>query len=182
MLAQGQSFSAKREGLAADINSGIIFLERKNKQKKPLTLLHSLKKSMVWKKLRPLGGKYGGSKKECSLRGVAIYPSSGQVPLLMNRVMVRLQHINKCSTVGGENFKSDTVHSGFDNKNRENYKWDVQEASVLRKPRIKTLYILADERLWAKKGVWWKKKGSCWLVGHWCEVMGSFDQACIFDL
>ena len=41
--------------------------------------------------------------------------------------------------MGGKNFKSETVQIGFDNKNIENYKWDVQEASVLRKPRIKTL-------------------------------------------
>lgn len=40
----------------------------------------------------------------------------------MSRVMVQLQHFNKCSTVGGENFKSETVHIGFDNKNTENYK------------------------------------------------------------
>lgn len=36
--------------------------------------------------------------------------------------MALLQHINKCSPVGGENFKRETVHIGFDNKNIENYK------------------------------------------------------------
>ena len=34
MLAQGQSSSAKRGGLAADISSGLIFLKRKEKTKK----------------------------------------------------------------------------------------------------------------------------------------------------
>ena len=34
MLAQGQSSSAKRGGLAADVSSGLIFLKKKNKQKK----------------------------------------------------------------------------------------------------------------------------------------------------
>ena len=31
MLAQGQSSSAKRGGLAADVNSGLIFLKKKRK-------------------------------------------------------------------------------------------------------------------------------------------------------
>lgn len=53
---------------------------------------------------------------------IAIQSSSGQIPFLMNRVMALLQHINKCSPVGGENFKRETVHIGFDNKNIENYK------------------------------------------------------------
>ena len=30
MLAQGQSSLAKREGLAADVSSGLIFLKKKN--------------------------------------------------------------------------------------------------------------------------------------------------------
>ncbi|WP_187114573.1 hypothetical protein, partial [Fusobacterium necrophorum] len=30
MLAQGQSSSAKRRGLAADVSSGLIFLKKKN--------------------------------------------------------------------------------------------------------------------------------------------------------
>ena len=30
MLAQGQSSSAKRGGLAADVSSGVIFLKKKN--------------------------------------------------------------------------------------------------------------------------------------------------------
>ena len=34
MLAQGQSSSAKRGGLAADICSGLIFLKKKKKKKK----------------------------------------------------------------------------------------------------------------------------------------------------
>ena len=33
MLAQGQSSSAKRGGLAADVSSGLIFLKKINKQK-----------------------------------------------------------------------------------------------------------------------------------------------------
>lgn len=33
--------------------------------------------------------------------------------------MVRLQDVNKCST-GGENFKSEMMCIGFDNKNIEN--------------------------------------------------------------
>lgn len=84
--------------------------------------------------------------------------------------------------MGGENFKREMVHVGFD-KNIENYKWDVQEASVLRKPRIKTLYIPTDERLWAILGCcdgkrkdpagWWNTDVKWW---------GSFDQMCIFDL
>ena len=36
MLAQGQSSSAKRGGLAADVSSGLIFLKKKN-----LTLLYN---------------------------------------------------------------------------------------------------------------------------------------------
>lgn len=54
-------------------------------------------------------------------KGVAIQPSNGQDPLLMNRVMVRLQPINQRSAMGGENFKREMVHVGFD-KNIENYK------------------------------------------------------------
>ena len=33
MLAQGQSSSAKRGGLAADVSSGLIFLKKKGKKK-----------------------------------------------------------------------------------------------------------------------------------------------------
>ena len=33
MLAQGQSSSAKRGGLAADVSSGLIFLKEKKKEK-----------------------------------------------------------------------------------------------------------------------------------------------------
>ena len=32
MLPQGQSSSAKREGLVAEVNSGLIFLKRKKKE------------------------------------------------------------------------------------------------------------------------------------------------------
>ena len=38
MLAQGQSSSAKRGGLAADVSSGLIFLKQKQKQKQKLDL------------------------------------------------------------------------------------------------------------------------------------------------
>ena len=34
MLAQGQSSSAKRGGLAADVSSGLIFLKKKNRKEK----------------------------------------------------------------------------------------------------------------------------------------------------
>ena len=34
MLAQGQSSSAKRGGLAADVSSGLIFLKKKNSKRK----------------------------------------------------------------------------------------------------------------------------------------------------
>ena len=34
MLAQGQSSSAKRGGLAVDVSSGLIFLKKKKKKKK----------------------------------------------------------------------------------------------------------------------------------------------------
>ena len=54
-------------------------------------------------------------------KGVAIWPSSCQDPLLMNRVMVRLQNVNQRSAMGGENFKRETVHIRFD-ENIENYK------------------------------------------------------------
>ena len=37
MLAQGQSSSAKRRGLAADVSSGLVFL-KKNKKKNPKKL------------------------------------------------------------------------------------------------------------------------------------------------
>ena len=33
MLAQGQSLSAKRGGLAADVSSGLIFLKKKKERK-----------------------------------------------------------------------------------------------------------------------------------------------------
>ena len=36
MLAQGQSSSAKRGGLAADVSSGLIFLKRKKRKKQDL--------------------------------------------------------------------------------------------------------------------------------------------------
>ena len=38
MLAQGQSSSAKRGGLAADVSSGLIFLKKKNKNKTALQM------------------------------------------------------------------------------------------------------------------------------------------------
>ena len=38
MLAQGQSPSAKRGGLAADVSSGLIFLKKNTKNKKPTTM------------------------------------------------------------------------------------------------------------------------------------------------
>lgn len=63
-----------------------------------------------------------GVKRMLVYKRIAIQSSSGQIPLLMNRVMALLQHINKCSTMGGENLKCETVHIGFDNKNIENYK------------------------------------------------------------
>lgn len=53
---------------------------------------------------------------------------------------MRLKFIDQCSAMGGENFKIETVHIGFDNKNIENYKLDVQAASLLSKPKIKTVY------------------------------------------
>lgn len=96
---------------------------------------------------------------------VANQSSSGQIPLLMNWVMAMLQHINKCSTMGGENFKCETVHIWFDNKNIENYKWDVQEAYVLRKLRIKTSRWKVVGRI---RVLWWKKKGSCRLDQAMC--------------
>ena len=37
MLAQGQSFSAKRGGLAADVSSGLIFLKKKKRKKETKT-------------------------------------------------------------------------------------------------------------------------------------------------
>ena len=35
MLAQGQSSSAKRGGLASDVSSGLIFLKKKKKDSEP---------------------------------------------------------------------------------------------------------------------------------------------------
>lgn len=84
--------------------------------------------------------------------------------------------------MGGENFKSKAVHVGFDNKDIENYKWDVQEASVLRKARIKTLHILADERLWAILGCCGgKRQDAAGRQNTDVTRWGSFEQMCIFD-
>ena len=44
MLAQGQSSSAKRGGLAADISSGLIFLKKTKKQKQSQTAVKMGKK------------------------------------------------------------------------------------------------------------------------------------------
>ena len=43
MLAPGQSLSAKREGLAADVSSGLIFLKKKKKIKKENSVLKNPK-------------------------------------------------------------------------------------------------------------------------------------------
>ena len=40
MLAQGQSSSAKRGGLAADVSSGLISLKKQKKQQKQVPLKH----------------------------------------------------------------------------------------------------------------------------------------------
>ena len=48
MLAQGQSSSAKRGRLAADISSGLIFLKKQNERKKEFDLLyHTLGKAIL---------------------------------------------------------------------------------------------------------------------------------------
>lgn len=72
--------------------------------------------------MRSLEGDMEGVKRMLVYKRIAIQSSSGQIPFLMNRVMALLQHINKCSTMSGENLKCETVHIGFDNKNLENYK------------------------------------------------------------
>ena len=67
MLAQGQSSSAKRGGLAADISSGLIFLKKKKKEKKkiPFTIappkLHKYKSNKLC--IRPICGKLQSSDK-----------------------------------------------------------------------------------------------------------------------
>ena len=92
-----------------------------------LTILRSLKNQWYESNssllgVRDLKGDVEGVRRMIVYKRVAIQSSSGQILPLMNRVMAVLQHINKCSTMGGENFKSETVHIGFDNKNIENYK------------------------------------------------------------
>ena len=46
MLAQGQSSSGKREGLVADVSSGLIFLQKK-KQKGREAIVISLSKQLL---------------------------------------------------------------------------------------------------------------------------------------
>ena len=51
MLAQGQSSSAKRGGLAADVSSGLIFLkkqkQKQEQQQKKAHLTHDLLKTIL---------------------------------------------------------------------------------------------------------------------------------------
>lgn len=54
---------------------------------------------------------------------------------------------------------------------------------MLRKLRIKTLYILVDEKLWGELGCCGGKRKDP--AGWWntdLKLWGSFDQACVFDL
>ena len=60
MLAQGQSSSAKRGGLAADVSSGLIFIKRKKKKivvgliVLPVSLLEPKKKPLKLQSLENL--------------------------------------------------------------------------------------------------------------------------------